>query len=208
MRLTLSISAIALVAACATATATIALPLDAPEDSLSGRAAIPSQVDDPYYQKAEAAVQARLDDAFMPKAKNVILFVGDGMGISTITAGRIYAGQKRGLDGESYELAMESLPNMALSRTYSHDYQVSDSASTATAMVAGVRTRSGVLGITYEVPRGNCASQIGNGSDTLFELAEREGLSTGIVSTARITHATPAATYAESASRDWEDDTS
>ncbi|MHA7898413.1 MAG: alkaline phosphatase [Henriciella sp.] len=207
MRLAFSLSAAALVVACA-AVSTTALQADAPIVTLAERASLPSQADDPYYQKAEGAVNARLSDSFAPKAKNVILFVGDGMGISTITAGRIYAGQKRGLDGESYKLAMETLPHMALSRTYSHDFQVSDSASTATAMVAGVKTRSGVLGVTYEVPRGNCASQAGNGTDTLFELAERQGLATGVLSTARLTHATPASTYAESANRNWEDDTS
>ena len=208
MRLVLSMSAAALVVACAAATTSTVLQIADPEARLFDRAALPSQSDDPYYLKAEAAVAARIDDAFTARAKNVIIFVGDGMGISTITAGRIYAGQKRGLDGESHELTMETLPHMALSRTYSHDYQVSDSASTATAMVAGVKTRSGVLGVTYEVPRGNCASQTGNGTDTLFELAERQGLATGILSTARLTHATPAATYAESANRNWEDDTS
>ncbi|MEM7328559.1 MAG: alkaline phosphatase [Pseudomonadota bacterium] len=208
MRIALTISAAALVVACATVTTTTALQMAESDSALLARAATPSQADDPYYQKAETAVQARLSEAFQPEAKNVILFVGDGMGISTITAGRIYAGQKRGMDGESYQLAMETLPHMALSRTFSHDYQVADSASTATAMVAGVKTRSGVLGVTYEVPRGNCASQAGNGSDTLFELAERRGMATGILSTARLTHATPASTYAESANRNWEDDTS
>lgn len=167
----------------------------------------PQQASDPYYAKAAKAVSKRAGSDFTPKAKNVIIFIGDGMGISTITAGRIYAGQKRGLDGESYELAMETLPHMALSRTYSHDYQVADSAATATAMVSGVKTKTRVLGLTSGVSVNNCASQAGNETDTLFELAERNGRATGIVSTARITHATPAATYAESASRDWEDDT-
>ena len=97
---------------------------------------------------------------------------------------------------------------MALSRTYSHDYQVADSASTATAMVSGVKTKSRVLGVTAEVSVGNCASQAGIGTDSLFELAERKGLATGILSTARLTHATPASTYAEAASRNWEDDMS
>ena len=208
MRLALSISAAALLVACVSVTPTATMQTADAEASFADRAALPSQSDDPYYQKAESAVAARLGDAHVPKAKNVIIFIGDGMGISTITAGRIYAGQKRGVDGESYQLAMETLPHMALSRTFSHDYQVADSASTATSMVAGVKTRSGVLGVTYEVPRGNCASQDGNGTDTLFELAERNGLATGILSTARLTHATPAATYAESANRNWEDDTS
>ena len=174
----------------------------------SDRAAAPQQASDPYYQSAAAAVSDRAGEDFQPRAKNVIIFIGDGMGISTITAGRIYAGQQRGVDGESFKLSMETLPYMALSRTYSHDYQVPDSASTATAMVAGIKTRSRTLGLRSGVVVGDCASQAGNGTDTLFELAERQGMATGIVSTARITHATPAAAYAESASRDWENDVS
>ncbi len=171
------------------------------------RAATPQQAGDAYYKSAAAAVSARAGAEFAPKAKNVIIFIGDGMGISTITAARIYAGQKQGVDGESYKLAMETLPHMALSRTYSHDYQVADSASTATAIVAGVKTRSRVLGLRSGTVVGDCASQQGQGTDTLFELAERQGLATGIISTARITHATPAAAYAKSASRGWENDT-
>ncbi|MEL6567852.1 MAG: alkaline phosphatase [Pseudomonadota bacterium] len=169
---------------------------------------LPQQSSDPYYRQAADAVAARAESRDVRPAKNVILFVGDGMGISTITAGRIYAGQKRGVDGESYQLAMDTLPQVALSKTYAHDGQVSDSASTATAMVSGVKSNVRTLGVTTEATFGNCASAQGNGTDTLFELAERAGLATGILSTARITHATPAATYAESPSRDWEDNTS
>ncbi|MCL4139370.1 UNVERIFIED_CONTAM: hypothetical protein GTU68_026816 [Idotea baltica] len=126
------------------------------------------------------------------------------MGISTITAGRIYAGQKRGQNGEAYTLAMDTLPHMALSKTYSHNFQVSDSAATATAMVAGVKVNGRTLGITKEANFSDCAAAKANGVDTLFQLAERSGLATGLVSTARLTHATPASAYAKSASRDWE----
>lgn len=172
------------------------------------QAVAPQQASDPYYQSASDAVAMRAKADFVPSAKNVIIFVGDGMGVSTITAARIYAGQKRAEDGVSYKLAMETLPNAALSRTYSHDFQVADSASTATAIVSGVKTRSRTLGLRSGVVVGNCASQAGQDTDTLFELAERQGLATGIVSTARITHATPAATYAQAALRDWENDMS
>ncbi|MEQ8558110.1 MAG: alkaline phosphatase [Henriciella sp.] len=170
-------------------------------------AAVPQQAGDSYYTAAATSVAERAGADFAPKAKNVILFVGDGMGVSTVTAGRIYAGQQKGLDGESYRLTMETLPWSAFSKTYSHDAQVADSASTATAMLSGVKTGSRTLGLRSGVAYGNCASAEGQSTDSLFELAEAAGLSTGIVSTARITHATPAATYAESASRNWEDDT-
>ena len=170
--------------------------------------AVPAQSTDSYYSSAAASVTARAGENFVPKAKNVILFVGDGMGVSTITAGRIYAGQQRNMDGESYRLTMETLPWSAFSKTYSHDAQVADSASTATAMLSGVKTGSRTLGLRSGVAYNNCASQEGQSTDSLIEIAEAAGLATGIVSTARITHATPAATYAEAASRDWEDDTS
>lgn len=177
-----------------------------PTPVLLNRGVIPTQSEDSYYKTAAARVDARAAGRSFGNAKNVILFVGDGMGISTITAARIHAGQKKGVDGESYQLAMETLPHAALSKTYSHDAQVSDSASTATAMVAGVKVRSRTLGVTQEANYSNCASTVGNGTDTIFELAEGAGLATGIISTARLTHATPAATFAETPNRDWEDD--
>jgi alkaline phosphatase len=141
------------------------------------------------------------------KAKNVILFVGDGMSIPTITAARIFDGQKKGVDGESNKLAFEALlPYAALSKTYTHDSQVADSAPTATAMVTGVKSVNGTIGVTQAVKYKDCASVKGAEATTIFEQAEAAGLSTGVVSTARITHATPAATYAKTANRDIEND--
>lgn len=61
---------------------------------------VPKQAGDLYYVAAAAAVQARIDQRGLKPAKNVILFIGDGMSIPTVTAARIYAGQKRGIDGE------------------------------------------------------------------------------------------------------------
>lgn len=174
---------------------------------LGRTAALPRQAGDPYYVAAAEAVARKAQGRYVPPARNVILFIGDGMGVSTVTAARIYAGQKRGLDGESYALAMDQMPHLALSKTYSHDGQVSDSAATATAMVAGVKTNLRTLGVTAEARFGNCASLEGTTTETIFELAEAAGLATGIVSTARITHATPAAAYAKSPSRNWEDNT-
>ncbi|MGB0262704.1 MAG: alkaline phosphatase [Henriciella sp.] len=162
------------------------------------------QANDSYYEQAERAVSARITDDFVPSAKNVIIMIGDGMGVSTITAARIYAGQRRGLDGESYKLTMEQFPHMALARTYSHDFQVSESASTATAIISGVKTRSRLIGLRQDAALGNCATVAGQGTDSLFDLAEWRGRSTGLVSTARITHATPAAAYAETPDRSWE----
>jgi alkaline phosphatase len=207
MRLTLAalVSLGALAAACANIA-----HQSANEAAGAGSAArtplLPPQASDPYFAAAAAAVEARAAARGLSPAKNVILFVGDGMGISTITAARIYAGQTLGIDGESYQLAMDTLPWAGLSRTYSHNFQVSDSAATATAMTAGVKTRSGVLGVTSNALLGNCATLPGNETLSLFEMASREGLATGIVTTTRITHATPAATFASIPHRDWESD--
>jgi alkaline phosphatase len=141
------------------------------------------------------------------EARNVALLAGDGMSIPTITAARILAGQQQGGDGESHHLAFEDLlPHVALSKTYTNDAQVADSAPTATAMVSGVKSDNGTIGVTQEAVNDNCASQKGREVTTIFELAEAAGYATGIVSTARVTHATPAATYAKSAQRDWEND--
>lgn len=167
----------------------------------------PVQAADSYYLAAHAAISQKLKQRNTSKAKNVILFIGDGMSIATITAARIHAGQLKGVDGESNVLAMDTLPWSALSKTYSHDAQIADSAATATAMVAGIKTPARTLGVTQSAKYGNCSSVEGNQAVSLWEIAEAQGLSTGIVSTARITHATPASTYAKSASRNWEDDT-
>lgn len=137
-------------------------------------------------------------------AKNVIFFLGDGMGISTVTAARIYAGQTAGATGEEYSLAFEEFPHLALIKTYNTDAQVPDSAGTITALTTGEKTRIGVLGINGTVARDDCAAALQNTLPTLAELAEQAGMGTGVVSTARITHATPAGAYAHTPNRNWE----
>lgn len=139
------------------------------------------------------------------KAKNVILFVGDGMGLSTLTAARILEGQQAGKSGEEGYLSFEMFPYSAQVKTYNVDAQTPDSAGTMTAMVSGVKTDVGVIGVDEDIERGDCSTVAGNELVTSIEAAEIKGLSTGIISTARITHATPAATYAKSADRNWED---
>ena len=134
----------------------------------------------------------------------VVLFVGDGMGVSTVTAARILDGQNRGLAGEENLLAFEHFPHLALVKTYNVDAQVSDSAGTMTALVTGRRARAGVLSVGPGAARGDCESSKTHELVTLLEEAELRGLRTGVVSTARITHATPAAAYAHSPDRNWE----
>lgn len=143
-------------------------------------------------------------------AKNVILFVGDGMGISTITAARILEGQAQANNrgGEEHSLSFEKLPYLALSKTYSVNQQTSDSAPTMTAIISGVKTNDGELSVSSAVNRKEKNADIVNAQQvkTIIEQAEQHGLSTGIISTARITHATPAACYAHTSERDWESD--
>lgn len=151
------------------------------------------------------------------KAKNVILFVGDGMGISTVTAARILAGQQPNIinpninkvasSGEENSLSFELFPHLALSKTYSVNQQTPDSAPTMTAMVTGIKTLDGVLSLDQEITRADCATNITSHKlKTILEIAEAAGKSTGVVSTARITHATPAANYAHTPERNWEAD--
>ena len=142
------------------------------------------------------------------RAKNVILFVGDGMGVSTVTAARILEGQMKGKPGEENRLSFDNFPFTALSKTYSWDQQTSDSAPTMTAMSTGYKTREGMLSVNHTTARGECSAAVTEGKKvkTILEYAAEMGKSTGIVSTARITHATPAALYAHTAVRDWEAD--
>ena len=139
-------------------------------------------------------------------AGQVVLFLGDGMGVTTVTAGRILAGQKLGLQGEEHQLSFESFDNVALIKTYNTDMQVPDSAGTMTAIVTGQKTRFGVLSVNRDVARGNCAQSLTSTLPTLLELAEKAGFATGGVTTTRITHATPAANFAHVPELDWEDD--
>jgi alkaline phosphatase len=142
------------------------------------------------------------------RARNVIVFVGDGMGITTQTAARILEGQLKGRPGEENRLSFEALPYAALSKTYSWDQQTSDSAPTATAIFTGHKTRDGMLSVNHLTARHECdAARVAQTSlPTLLEIAAARGKATGVVSTTRLTHATPAATYAHTPARDWEAD--
>jgi alkaline phosphatase len=129
-----------------------------------------------------AVERAKKEKIRKGKAKNVILFIGDGMGVSTLTAARILEGQLRGESGEENRLSFEEFPYSALSKTYSVNQQTSD--------------------VVYS----DHTTVKGNESKTLLEMAEDSGRSTGVVSTARLTHATPGACYAHTPGRDWESD--
>lgn len=160
-----------------------------------------------WYTEGNATVQAAKKlKTYNKRAKNVILFIGDGMGVSTVTAARILAGQLNGQPGEENSLSFEKFPHLALSKTYSVNQQTSDSAPTMTAMVCGIKTKDGLLGVNQYVERGNAATVAGNEIPSILEIFEKNGRSCGVVSSARITHATPAACYSKSPDRDWEAD--
>ncbi|XP_068135434.1 intestinal-type alkaline phosphatase-like [Hyperolius riggenbachi] len=134
------------------------------------------------------------------------MFLGDGMGVATITAARIYQGQLAGDTGEENILEMEKFPHVALSKVYNVDAQVPDSAGTGTAYLCGVKANSGTLGVNAAAKYGVCTSANGNEVTSILHRAKKAGKSVGIVTTTRVQHASPAATYAHSANRDWYSD--
>ncbi|EDW00073.1 alkaline phosphatase [Drosophila grimshawi] len=134
------------------------------------------------------------------RAKNVILFVGDGMGPNTVTASRIYGFKEEGL------LSWERFPHMGLLKTYCANKQVPDSFSTATALFGGVKVNYETGGVDANVPLGNCSASLKEEHhvQNIFNWAQVDGMRTGFVTTTRVTHATPAALYAHVADRRWE----
>ncbi|PAA55794.1 hypothetical protein BOX15_Mlig020952g4 [Macrostomum lignano] len=142
------------------------------------------------------------------RAKNAILFLGDGMGITSVTAGRILKGQLDGKSGEEATLEFEKFPHTGLSKTYNTDMQTPDSAGTATAYLCGVKAKFGTMGMNELVTTSNCTSQLKERYvNSFLTEAQQLGKSVGIVTTTRITHATPGAAYSHTSSRNWEDDT-
>ena len=181
-----------------------------PVFAVAAYAASAPQVDeaDAYFKGAQAALESRrAPDVNKRKAKNVILFVGDGMDPTTVAAARIFDGQSRGEDGEENFLSFETFPHLAMSKTYNTNAQTPDSAGTITAMVTGMKTKMGVISLSDRVVVGDCSSTAAAMTATLGELSEQAGLATGVISTARLTHATPAAVYSHAADREWESDT-
>lgn len=139
-------------------------------------------------------------------AKNVIFFLGDGMGITTITATRILKGQKKNMGGEDEHLVFDQFPFVSLSKTYGIDRQTSDSANTATAYLCGVKANYGTLGVDGRAVFENCSSTVDPSThvSSILKWAQDAGKWTGFVTTTRVTHATPAGLYAHTACRNWE----
>ncbi|CAL1532890.1 unnamed protein product [Lymnaea stagnalis] len=163
---------------------------------------------DPTYWHNMA--QKELEDTLRERprgvAKNVIFFLGDGMGPTTVTAARILAGQLLGFKGEEQKLSFDKFPFTGLSRTYNVDHQITDSAASGTAYLTGVKTNQGLLGLSGAAIRKRCNSTEGAHVDSILRWSLNAGKSAGIVTTARVTHASPGAAYSHSADRDWESD--
>ena len=176
---------------------------------LAVRAAAPksdASVSDGSYAGGAAEIRRRAEAALdrRQRAKNVLLLIADGNGVATNFATRLWQGQQAGGYGDEYVLAHERMPALALSKTYNTNAQTPDSAGTATALNAGLKTKSGVLGLNEQARYGFCEDVTGNKAASLAEHAKRLGRKVGVVSTARLTHATPGAVYAHSADREWE----
>ncbi|XP_049875870.1 membrane-bound alkaline phosphatase-like [Pectinophora gossypiella] len=142
-------------------------------------------------------------------ARNVVLFLGDGMSGATMAAARAHLGQRSNRTGEETDLYFETFPTVGLAKTYCVDAQIADSACTGTAYLCGVKANRGTLGVSAAVARGHCRAAVGSDHhvDSIAAWALQDGRDAGIVTTTRVTHASPAAAYAHSAERDWESDT-
>ncbi len=119
-------------------------------------------------------------------AENVVFFIGDGMGPAQVTAARIY---KDGASGEG--LHLDKMEQVGLVRTWAANGMVTDSAAAGTALASGVKTNLFAIGMDPD----------GEDVESMLVKAKRKGMSTGVISTARITHATPAAFYAHTRNR-------
>jgi alkaline phosphatase len=118
----------------------------------------------------------------LPQAKNVILLIGDGMGLAQIHAAMLAHQDK---------LNMESAQFMGLIDTRSADFLITDSGAGGTALACGVKTYNGAIGVDVDtVPVAS-----------VLEKAALKGLSTGIVVSCNLTHATPASFYAHKPSQ-------
>ena len=160
----------------------------------------------------DTAATSAASTANLAAGKNIIFFLGDGMGMTTMTAARIYS------VGETGDLTMDTLPESAFVKTYSNNAQVTDSAPSMAAYMTGVKMNNEVISMSPDTmafdPTGKnylngtdstCPTS-GNGTPvtTLLELAKAASLATGVVTTTRVTHATPAVTYAHICHRDAE----
>ena len=138
----------ALATACATPATTGAAtaPADAPV-SVEVPAIDRPAGETPAWWYRSGAAHAAANGAMSGRARNVIVFLGDGMSLTTVAAARILAGQRAGGPGEEHLLSWEHFPATAFSKTYNTDAQTPDSAGTMTAIATGVKTHMGAIGV-------------------------------------------------------------
>uniref|UniRef100_A0A4W2HNX8 Alkaline phosphatase n=1 Tax=Bos indicus x Bos taurus TaxID=30522 RepID=A0A4W2HNX8_BOBOX len=171
---------------------------------------VPVEEEDPAFwnrQAAQALDVAKKLQPIQTAAKNVILFLGDGMGVSTVTAARILKGQMAGKPGPETPLAMDQFPYLALSKTYNVDRQVPDSAGTATAYLCGVKGNYRTIGVSAAARFDQCNTTRGNEVTSVMNRAKKQvGKAVGVVTTTRVQHASPAGAYAYTVNRNWYSD--
>ncbi|EHH21762.1 hypothetical protein EGK_04898 [Macaca mulatta] len=170
---------------------------------------IPVEEENPDFwnrQAAEALGAAKKLQPIQTAAKNLIIFLGDGMGVSTVTAARILKGQKEDKLGPETPLAMDHFPYVALSKTYSVDKHVPDSAATATAYLCGVKGNFQTIGLSAAARYNQCNTTRGNEVVSVMNRAKKAGKSVGVVTTTRVQHASPAGAYAHTVNRNWYSD--
>ena len=135
-----------------------------------------------YIGKKTYDVKEYKDSFKSKKPKNIIFMIGDGMGTTQVSAG---------LTGNGGHLFIENFKHVGFSKTQSASDYITDSAAGGTALSSGYKTYNGAIGVdTDTIPH-----------QTILEMAEEKGLSTGLVSTSAITHATPASFIAHQPSR-------
>lgn len=116
------------------------------------------------------------------KPKNLIIFIGDGMGVAQVYSAMTQSG---------FTMTFPAFPVTGFSVTYSANRYITDSAAGGTALAAGEKTDNGMIGVRPD------STVIPN----IMEIAKASGLSAGVISTSAITHATPASFIAHDASR-------
>ncbi|NXY18650.1 PPBI phosphatase, partial [Atrichornis clamosus] len=172
---------------------------------------VPAEEENPSFWNKQAAAAIEASFKIQPKireAQNLILFLGDGFGIPTITATRILKGQQQGKLGPETPLALDAFPYVALSKTYNVDRQVPDSAGTATAYLCGVKGNYQTVGLSAAARHSQCSTTAGNEVISVLERARKAGKAVGVVTSTRVQHASPSGNYAHVVNRDWYADAS
>lgn len=130
------------------------------------------------------------EEVAVKPVKNVIVMIGDGMGLGQMEIARLFEYGKEG------RLFMQSLPNVGLLQTYSADNFVTDSAAAGTALATGFKTYNGGVGVDEK----------GVTVDSILDVFKKNGSKVGVISTNTVFDATPAAFTASAATRASSDD--